>query len=229
MGDREQEKQAAARQSLKFVAGGQVVGLGTGTTATYAIRFLGERVRAGLRIRGVASSVHSEELAASLGIPLTSLAEVTEIDVTIDGADEIDPDLQLIKGGGGALLQEKIVASASRKFVVIADSNKRVPVLGQCPLPVEVVPFAEVLIARRITALGASVALRRDQTGRPFVTDGGHHLLDCSFGAIADPFALSLKLHDMPGVVEHGLFLNMADVVLVGEGSQVREYHRAPR
>ncbi len=229
MGDREREKQAAARESLEFVADGQVVGLGTGTTATYAIRFLGERVRAGLRIRGVASSVHSEELAASVGIPLTTLAEVTEIDVTIDGADEIDPDLQLIKGGGGALLREKIVASASRKFVVIADSSKRVPVLGQCPLPVEVVPFAEALIARRITALGAAAALRRDQTGKPFVTDGGHHLLDCSFGAIADPFGLSLKLQDMPGVVEHGLFLNMADVVLVGEGSQVREYHRAPR
>lgn len=229
MGDREQEKQAAARESLKFVADGQVVGLGTGTTATYAIRFLGERVRAGLRIRGVASSVHSEELAASLGIPLTMLAEVAEIDVTIDGADEIDPDLQLIKGGGGALLREKIVASASRRFVVIADSSKRVPVLGQCPLPVEVVPFADSLIARRITALGAAAPLRRDQTGKPFVTDGGHHLLDCSFGAIADPFALSQKLHDMPGVVEHGLFLNMADVVLIGEGLQVREYRRTPR
>jgi ribose 5-phosphate isomerase A len=229
MDDREQEKQVAARESLKFVADGQVVGLGTGTTATYAIRFLGERVRAGLRIRGVASSVHSEELAASLGILLTTLGEAYEIDVTIDGADEIDPDLQLIKGGGGALLREKIVASASHKFVVIADSSKRMPVLGQCPLPVEVVPFAEALIARRITALGASVALRRDHYGEPFVTDGGHHLLDCSFGAIADPFALSQKLRDMPGVVEHGLFLNMADVVLIGEGSQVREYHRTPR
>ncbi len=229
MDNREEEKQAAARKSLEYISDGQVVGLGTGTTATYMIRFLGERVRAGLRIRGIASSVHSQELAASLGIPLTTLAESPEIDVNIDGADEVDPALQLIKGGGGALLREKIVASASRKFVVIADSSKPVPVLGKCPLPVEVVPFAEALLAKRIAALGASVVLRRDKRGQPFVTDGGHHLLDCSFGAIADPLALSQKLHDMPGVVEHGLFLNMADVVLIGKGSQVTEYRRAPR
>jgi len=229
MDNREQEKQLAARKSLDFLTDGQVVGLGTGTTATYMIRFLGERVRAGLRIRGIASSVHSQELAASLGIPLTTLAESPEIDVCIDGADEIDPALQLIKGGGGALLREKIVASASRKFVVIADSSKQVPVLGKCPLPVEVVPFAEALLARRIAALGASVVLRRDKTGQPFVTDGGHHLLDCSFGAIAEPFALSQKLHDMPGVVDHGLFLNMADVVLIARGSHVMEHRRTER
>lgn len=229
MDDREQEKQLAARKSLEFVADGQVLGLGTGTTATYMIRFLGERVRAGLRIRGIASSIHSEKLAASLGIPLTTLAESPQIDVCIDGADEIDPALQLIKGGGGALLREKIVASASRRFVVIADSSKQVKVLGECPLPVEVVPFAETLIARRIAALGALSVLRRDKTGQPFVTDGGHHLLDCSFGAITDAVALSQKLRDMPGLVEHGLFLDMADVVLIGKGSQVMEYRRAVR
>jgi ribose 5-phosphate isomerase A len=228
MDNREQEKQLAARKSLEFLSDGQVVGLGTGTTATYMIRFLAERVRAGLRIRGIASSVHSEELAVSLGIPLTTLAESREIDVCIDGADEIDPALQLIKGGGGALLREKIVASASRKFVVIADSSKQVPILGECPLPVEVVPFAQPLIARRIAALGALVALRRNAAGGPFVTDSSNHLLDCAFRTIADPVGLSQKLLNMPGLVDHGLFLDMADVVLIGKGSQVLEYRRAP-
>lgn len=222
----EQEKRAAARRSVDFVRDGYVVGLGTGSTASYAIRFLGERVAAGLKIRGVPTSVLSGDLAASLHIPLANLDECPEIDLTLDGADEIDPALQIIKGGGGALLREKIVASASRKVIIIADSSKQVTVLGKVPLPVEVVPFAEVLLARRIAALGAFVTLRKDQAGLPFVTDEGHHLLDCGFGHIPEPARLSEELKHMPGVVEHGLFLDLADVVLIGKDSEVIELHR---
>jgi len=225
----EQEKEEAARRSLAFVKDGHVVGLGTGSTASYAIRFLGERVREGLKILGIPSSVQSRDLAARLGIPLTSFDESPRIDVTIDGADEINPVLQLIKGGGGALLREKIVASASRKVVIIADSGKQVPVLGKFPLPVEVVPFAEALLIKRIAALGASVVPRRDQSGRLFVTDEGHHILDCSFGTIPDPHRLAEELDRMPGVVEHGLFLNLADIALIGRDIELHGTKAANR
>jgi ribose 5-phosphate isomerase A len=218
----EQEKQEAARRSLAFVKDGYVVGLGSGSTASYAIRFLGERVSEGLRILGIPTSIQSRDLAAGLGIPLTSLEEYPRIDVTIDGADEINTALDLIKGGGGALLREKIVASASRRVVIIADSTKQVPVLGKFPLPVEVVSFAEALLIKRITALGASVDLRRDRTGRPFVTDEGHHILDCRFGTIPDPPLLAGTLERMPGVVEHGLFLGLADIALIGKDVEIR-------
>jgi ribose 5-phosphate isomerase A len=217
----EQEKQEAARRSLAFVKDGYVVGLGTGSTSSYAISLLGERVRKGLNILGIPTSLKSRDLAVRLGIPLTSFEESPLIDVTIDGADEVNPTLQLIKGGGGALLREKIVASASRKVVIIADSGKQVPVLGKFPLPVEVVPFAEALLIRRITALGATVHPRRDQFGRPFVTDEGHHILDCSFGTITDPHRLAGELDRMPGVVEHGLFLDLADIALIGKEIEV--------
>jgi len=222
----EQEKQAAARRSLAFVQDGYVVGLGTGSTASYAIRLLGERVRAGLKIHCIPTSVLSGDLAASLGIPLTTFEEFSQIDVTIDGADEISPELDLIKGHGGALLLEKIVASVSRRVVIIADSSKQVPVLGKSFLPVEVVPFAQALLARRIAAIGALVTLRRDRADKPFVTDEGHHILDCDFGQISDPASLAEELNRMPGVVEHGLFLKTADVVLIGKDSEVLEFHR---
>src|SRR5436309_5313663 len=146
----DQEKEAAARASLKFVQEGQVVGLGTGSTAAFFIKLLGEQVKNGLNIRGIPTSVRSLELARSLGIPLTTLDECQEIAVTVDGADEVDPQLRLIKGGGGALLREKIVASASRQLVIVADASKRVPVLGKFPLPVEVVKFAQALVAKKI-------------------------------------------------------------------------------
>jgi ribose 5-phosphate isomerase A len=221
----EREKQAAARRSLEYVRDGYVVGLGTGSTASYAIRFLGEMVRTGLRIRAIPTSENSRDLAVSLGIPLTTLEDCSEIDVTIDGADEISPALELIKGGGGALLREKIVASASGKIVIIADSTKQVQVLGKFPLPVEVVPFAETLLAKRIASLGASVVLRKDPLGQPVLTEEGHHLLDCSFGKIPDPKRLATDLKNMPGVVEHGLFLDLADVVLIGKDPEVLELH----
>lgn len=217
------EKQEAARASLKFIQDGQIVGLGTGSTAAYFIQFLGERMKAGLKIRGIPTSNHAEQLARRSGIPLVTLADVSYIDVDVDGADEFDPQLRLIKGGGGALLREKIVASAARKFVVVADASKQVATLGKFPLPVEVIPFAESVLTHRITDLGAKVALRKASNGSPFRTDEGHHILDCSFGQIPDPPALARILNDMPGVVEHGLFINMASVVLIGKEEGVVE------
>ena len=225
------EKAAAARASLGFVHDGNIVGLGTGSTAAHAVRFLGERVRAGLQIRGIPTSVHTRDLATSVGIPLTTFDEIQPIglqpiDVTIDGADEFDAHLRLIKGGGGALLREKIIASASKQVVIIADSSKQVAVLGKFPLPVEVIAFAQSLVAARITALGATVRLRQDAKGNPFVSDEGHHILDCSFGQIPDPPALARTLSDMPGIVEHGLFIDLATVVLVAKGETVAELRR---
>lgn len=222
----EQEKEVAAHASMSFVQDGYVVGLGTGSTASYAIELLGARVKSGLQIRGVPTSIRSQKLAASLGIPLATLDEIQEIDVTIDGADEIDASLRLIKGGGGALLGEKIVASASKQLVIVADSSKLVQVLGSFPLPVEVVPFAEAVVAKKIAFLGATVQVRQDAQGKAFITDGGHHILDCKFDRIADPAGLAGELDSMPGVVEHGLFIDMADVVLVGNGAEAVESRR---
>jgi ribose 5-phosphate isomerase A len=225
-GVQNKEKEEAARASVKLVRDGDIVGLGTGSTATYAVRFLGERVQAGLKIRGIPTSVHTQELAASLGIPLTTLDKFQEIDITIDGADEVDTGLRLIKGGGGALLREKIVASASKKLVIIADSSKQVPVLGKFPVPVEIIKFAEALVAKKIAALGAKVTVRGAAAGTPFITDEGNHILDCNFERIPDPPALACALENIPGVVEHGLFIGMASVALIGTGGQVIEMRR---
>ena len=220
------EKEAAARSSLRFVKDGQVVGLGTGSTAAYFIQLLGEKVKNGLHIRGIPSSDRSREQAASLGIPLTTLDECQQIDVTVDGADEFDPQLRLIKGGGGALLHEKIVASATRQLVIVADATKRVPVLGRFPLPVEVIKFAQALVKRKIESLGAAVELRRNSDGKPYLTDENNYILDCRFGQIPDADGLARKLSDMPGIVEHGLFIDMASVVLMATGNEVVELRR---
>lgn len=222
----DQEKEAAARASLKYVENGMVVGLGTGSTAAHFIKLLGERVRDGLRIRGIPTSDRSRELAQSLGIPLTTLDECQEIAVTVDGADEVDPKLRLIKGGGGALLREKIVASATKQLVIVADASKQVQRLGQFPLPVEVIKFAQALVAQRITALGAKVRVRTGDDGRPYITDENNHILDCRFGEIRDPDELSRELSAMPGVVEHGLFIDMASVVIFAKGSEIIELRR---
>jgi len=220
------EKERAARASLEYVHDGHIVGLGSGSTSTLAIRFLGERVRDGLSIRGIPSSVQSRDLALELGIPLTTFDEYQEIDVTIDGADEFDPNLNLIKGGGGAMLREKIVASASKQLVIVTDSSKQVPVLGRFPLPVEVIGFAEPLVARKISDLGATVTRRKDSSGKTYITDEGHHILDCRFSQIPDPSRLARTLSEMPGVVEHGLFVGMASVVLMAKNDTVAEFHR---
>jgi ribose 5-phosphate isomerase A len=222
----DQEKEAAARASLRFIKDGQVVGLGTGSTAAHFIQLLGEQVKQGLRVRGIPTSVRSKQLAESLGIPLTTLDECQEIAVTVDGADEVDPQLRLIKGGGGALLREKIVASATKQLVIVADASKQVKMLGKFPLPVEVIRFSQALVSKRITALGANVQLRVDNSGKPFVTDENNHILDCHFGEIRDPEALARQLSDMPGVVEHGLFIGMASVALLARGSEIIELKR---
>jgi len=219
----EKEKEAAARASLRFIKDGQVVGLGTGSTAAYFIQLLGEQVKRGLRVRGIPSSERSGEQAAGLGIPLTTFEECPEIDVTVDGTDEVDPEMRLIKGGGGALLREKIVASASKQYVIIADSTKRVPVLGKFGLPVEVIKFAMPVVKKKIEALGAEVSPRRNKDGKSYLTDENNYILDCRFGEIRDAERLARKLSDMPGVVEHGLFIGMAGVVLIAEGDQIIE------
>ncbi|HWZ82358.1 MAG TPA: ribose-5-phosphate isomerase RpiA [Terriglobales bacterium] len=217
------EKELAGRAAAELVVSGNIVGLGTGSTAYFAVVALGERVKAGLKIIGIPTSVATADLARTVGIPLTTLDEHPEIDITIDGADEADPQLRLIKGGGGALLREKIIATASKRMIVVADSSKLVSALGKFPLPVEVIPFAQAVVAKKISALGASCKLRNRLDGMPFVTDEGHHILDCSFGEITDPPALARTLSDMPGVVEHGLFIGIAKMALVGKGSGVVE------
>jgi ribose 5-phosphate isomerase A len=222
----ELEKEAAARAAVRLVNDGEIVGLGTGSTAAYAVRLLGERMRQGLKIRGVPTSVATQQLAASVGIPLMTLDQVQQIDITIDGTDEFDPALNLIKGGGGALLREKVIAAVSRREVIIADSSKQVPILGKFPLPVEVIPFARTVVAKKIEAWGASVTLRPNKEGNIFITDEGHHILDCKFGEIPDPPALACRLEAIPGIVEHGLFIGLAGLVLVAKGDQVTEIQR---
>jgi len=223
---RDHEKQAVAKAAVELVQSGQVVGLGSGSTATYFVRELGERVRQGLNIVSIPTSQATQKLAEQLGIPLTNFEANPEIDIDIDGADEIDPQLNLIKGGGGAFLREKIIASISKRFVVIADSAKQVKRLGKFPLPVEVISFAQSLIAPRIQKLGATVVLRRHADGTVCITDEGHHILDCMFGEISDPAVLAAKLREIPGVVEHGLFIGMAELALVGKNGEVIHLQR---
>jgi ribose 5-phosphate isomerase A len=221
-----QEKEAAGRAAAELVHDGDVVGLGTGSTAYFTVVALGERVKAGLKIIGIPTSLQTGELARAVGIPVTTLDEHPEIDITIDGADEVDPRLNLIKGGGGALLREKVVAAASRKMVVVADSGKVVSALGKFPLPVEVIAFARAVVEKKMVALGASPKLRTKPDGSPYLTDNGNQILDCSFGKIADPAALARTLSDIPGVVEHGLFVGLASLAIVGRGSGVDRMRR---
>jgi ribose 5-phosphate isomerase A len=207
----------AARKSLSFVEAGMSVGLGSGTTAAEMVRLLGERVRAGLVVRGVASSSDTEALAREEGIPLIAIGDVAALDVTIDGADEIDPQGRMIKGRGGALLREKILATCSRRLVIIVDARKQVPTLGAAPVPVEVTPFAVAVVTRALTALGGKPALRVVAGGAPYITDGGNQILDTAFGPIANPDALAARLDGTVGVVEHGLFVGFTPTLVVGD------------
>jgi ribose 5-phosphate isomerase A len=225
------KRQAAAR-ALDFVRPGMRLGLGTGSTARHFVELLGDRVRAGLDVVGVATSQATESDARRAGVPLTTLEETPRLDLTVDGADEIGPDLALIKGGGGALLREKIVASASADMVVIADDTKLVPALGAFPLPIEVVPFGlaatELAIGRALEWLSLPVRLkvRIGTGGHPFVTDSGHRIIDAALGRIADPDALADALAAIPGVVEHGLFLGLAGTAIVAGPSGIRVIER---
>ena len=215
---------ALARRALGFVKDDTAVGLGAGRAATAFVRALAARVRAGLRVRGVPVSEATAGLAAELGIPLVGLE--AEIDVTVDGADEVDPDLDLIKGYGGALVRERIVAAASRRQIILVEHDKLVPQLGsRGRLPVEVIPFALPLCLHRLAALGLRPTLRMVGE-RPFVTDNGNVLVDCAVEPIGDPPGLERALRAIPGVVDTGLFLGTADTVLVADGTSVNEWSR---
>jgi ribose 5-phosphate isomerase A len=226
------QKRAAAAGALDFVKPGMRLGLGSGSTAAQFVDLLGERVKAGLDIIGVPTSEATRAQAQRLGIKLTTLDETPELDLTIDGADEIGPDLVLIKGGGGALLREKIVASASAKMLVIADQSKLVPVLGRFPLPIEITPFGALATRHAVEAATAAAgspgpaAPRPGKDGHPFVTDGGHWLLDAQLQRIADPEGLARRLSAIPGVMEHGLFIGLAWTAIVAGPDGVRRIER---
>jgi ribose 5-phosphate isomerase A len=220
----EKEKQAVAKAALRYVRNNMLVGLGAGSTANYFVDFLAERVRSGeLQIQAVASSLHTAARAREMGIPVSEPQRGRRVDLTIDGADEIAPDLGLIKGAGGALLREKIVARASRHFVVIGDSSKVVAQLGRRPVPLEVTPFATPWIMDEVEELGGHPTWRMDKSkpDRPCLTDQQNYLIDCDFGLIADPHDLAVKLKTIPGIVEHGLFLGLASAALVADGNDV--------
>ncbi|MDR5652512.1 ribose-5-phosphate isomerase RpiA [Ruixingdingia sedimenti] len=218
-------KFVAAKRAVEFIEDGMRVGLGTGSTAAWMVRCLAERMREeGLRVTGVPTSSRTAGLARQLGIPITSLDEARWLDLTIDGADEFDHDLALIKGGGGALLQEKIVATASDRMIVIADTAKEVAQLGGFPLPLEVIPFGwqttKALIEETLVSLevlGRDVTLRMNGE-RPFVTDEGNYIVDLHLGRIGNPRQLSLVVNQIPGVVENGLFIDICDIVVIGHG-----------
>lgn len=217
-------KLRAAQRALQLVESGMTVGLGSGSTATLWIKLLGEQVRDhGLKIRAIASSEDSERLGRSYGIPFFTFEECQSLDLTVDGADEIAPKLALIKGGGGKLLREKIVASASKRFVIVADESKQVEKLGRFPLPVEVIPMAAPLVKDSLRELGFTPTVRVNRDGKPYITDEGNFILDCSGLLIENPAAMAAKIDSIVGVVEHGLFLNMADLALVAAENQIIE------
>ncbi|MEK5416133.1 ribose-5-phosphate isomerase RpiA [Paenibacillus sp. FSL L8-0708] len=209
-------KQLAAEKAVEFVKDGMKIGLGTGSTAYWAINKLGERVSEGLKITAVATSRASEEQARELGIPIVAFGDIDSLDLTIDGADELDSSLQLIKGGGGALLREKIVASNSTRMIVIADESKVVNILGKFPLPVEIVPFAWEWTVAELAKLGCNPELRRSGE-ELYKTDNGNYIADCRFEVIESAPKLALTIQSIPGVVEHGLFVGIAAMAIVGK------------
>jgi len=223
-------KTEAARAALAHVKQDMRLGIGTGSTAEAFVRLLAEKVADGLTIIGVPTSERTAALCLELGVPLATLEEEPRLDLTIDGADEVGPDLVLVKGGGGALLREKIVAAASRRMIVIADETKKVEMLGRFPLPVEINAFGKRATIEAIGNAAKRLGLEgplsiRAADGKALVTDGGHHIVDASFGRIPDPRALSAALHAIPGVVEHGLFIDLADLAIFAGPSGITEIH----
>jgi ribose 5-phosphate isomerase A len=222
----------APAAALEAVEPGMRLGLGTGSTATWFVRLLGEKVAAGLDVVGVPTSERTAVLAREAGVPLTTLDDVDGLDLAVDGADEFDPDLNLIKGGGGALLREKIVAADSRRMIVITDESKAVDTLGAFALPIEVVTFGLAATLRGITAAaaragaGGALVLRTDSAGGPRVTDQGNWIVDAQFRQISNPQALASALSSVPGVVEHGLFVGLASTIIVAGRSGIRRVER---
>jgi ribose 5-phosphate isomerase A len=219
-------KRAAAEKALDYVRPGMKLGLGTGSTAALFVDALAAKMKGGFEVVGVPTSEATRRQAERLGIPLTTLDDTPELDLTVDGADELDGDLNLIKGGGGALLREKIVAASSKRMIVIADGSKRVARLGAFPLPVEVVPFGLGSTRLRLEAAVGELGLSgkislREREGRVFVTDGGHYLFDCAFGAIPDPKGLADALAALPGVVDHGLFIGLASAAVLANANGI--------
>lgn len=221
--DLDQLKKAAAYEAAQFVRHGMIVGLGTGSTAKHMIRALGEKVRAGMNLRGVPTSQETASLAKQAGIPLLDADNRWEIDVAIDGADQVDPQFNLIKGGGGALLKEKIVATSAKQFIVVVDHTKQVSILGGAfPLPIEVIPFGWGSTIREIESLTKSRIVLRERNGAPFLTEAGHFIVDVHLDRIAQPGELETALNLIPGVVETGLFVGRTDVLIVGTPQGVR-------
>jgi len=213
----DEAKKAAGNHAASLVKDGMTIGIGSGTTVYWFIRELGNRIDQGLHITGVPTSTQTEKLAAESGIRLTGLNEVDHLQLTVDGADEIDGEGNLIKGGGGALLQEKMVAAASRELIIIADKSKVVPRLGKFPLPVEVIPFGYKHVQQKIIDSGLCKQVRlRSRDNKIFITDHHHYVLDCEFDSIADSYGLNIGLHLIPGVVETGLFVEMASSAVIG-------------
>lgn len=208
-------KKLTGEKAAEYIEDGMIIGLGTGSTAYYAIKKVGEMVRKGLKVKAVPTSKETAELAAEEGIELIELADVESLDLTIDGADEVDPDFNLIKGGGGALLREKIVASATDKLIIVVDESKMVEHLGAFPLPIEVTPFSWQYTQKMIEKFSCSSEIRKED-GEIFVTDNGNYILDCDFGKIEDPVKVTVELNKLPGVVENGIFAEMAEIVVVG-------------
>lgn len=220
MNSKDREKELAAIRAVQYLKNDQIVGLGTGSTAAFAVKAIGRLVQEGLRIRCVPTSEQTASLARELNIELVDINSVEKIDITIDGADEFTEDFVLIKGGGGALLREKIVASLSKEVVIIADSGKKVSRPGKFHLPAEVVPFAQAYVKRQLTLLGGVPTLRM-KDGKPFSTDQQNCIIDTDFGLIDDPQELAIKLNQVEGLVGHGLFINLATRIIMGEGSRV--------
>lgn len=226
--DLDSEKRQAALKATEFVRDGMVVGLGTGTTSKHLILALGERVRAGLKIQAVPTSHDTAALARQSGIPLIESDNAWMIDIAIDGADQVDPQLNLVKGGGGALLKEKIVAAAAKQFVVMVDHTKLVPGLGgSFPLPIEVVPFGWGSTARNIEQASGGQAVLRERTGTVFQTEAGHVILDLHMPKIDDPATLEIELNQIPGIVETGLFIGRTGILIVGHAQGVDVTHAA--
>ncbi len=215
--EREELKKLAGEEVVKYIKDEMVVGLGTGSTVEYTLRKLGEKIKGGLKIQGIPTSIHTKRIANEEKIPLTTLDENPEIDITIDGADEVDSYLNLIKGGGGALTREKIIAFNSKKVIIVIDDSKVVKALGiDFPLPVEVVKFGWTSTKKTLENFGCNVVLRKIMGEEPFITDNSNYILDCEFERIAEPEQFEVDLNNIPGVVENGLFIGLVDEVIVG-------------
>ncbi|MDH3365622.1 MAG: ribose 5-phosphate isomerase A [Thermoplasmata archaeon] len=222
-------KEIAAREAVKYVEDGMVVGLGSGSTASIAIRLIGQKIRDdGIDVVGIPTSTASDLLGRAVGIRIGELDDHREVDITIDGADEVDPRLNLVKGLGGALVWEKIVASSTRVEMIVVDDSKMVEYLCQkAPLPVEVVRYSHRTTARRLAVLDCEPVLRTTEDGKPFVTDNGNHIVDCKFAGIDDPRSMESEINDTPGVVENGLFVGLASKVIVASDKGIRIFERA--